>query len=333
MLPRSDRSAIRIGTVSDAPTLLKDADMPLRLLPEQPIIGASDGFSEHDIFHAKQVGDRLANIVDDIDGHSVLVIDGPWGTGKSVFVKQWAGVLRERAHPVVYFDAFEHDHIQDAFFPLFAHLLRASTSNAPALESLRKSLTNKAILLAKAMPGILADRAVQKATAGLVSLSDVQDTLQSSDPSGPVGVEELIANEIESATLQITCVEQFRDALRDAVAGMSDGDDARPPLVFVIDELDRCKPSYALNVLERIKHVFSADGICFVLVTHLEGLADMVTREYGLTLADEYLDKFFHLRFDIRSLLKADSKESAMCVTCSINTAWLAGIKATPRTP
>ena len=126
-----------------------------------------------------------------------------------------------------------------------------------------------------------------------------------------MAVEELIANEIESATVQISCVEQFRDALRDAVAGMSDGDDARPPLVFVIDELDRCKPSYALNVLERIKHVFAADGICFVLVTHLEGLADMVTREYGLTRANEYLDKFFHLRFDIRSLLKADSEESA----------------------
>ena len=132
--------------------------MPLRLLPEQPVIGASDGFSGHDIFHAEQVGDRLANIVDDIDGHSVLVIDGPWGTGKSVFVKQWAGVLRERGHPVVYFDAFEHDHIQDAFFPLFAHLLRASTSNVPALASLRQSLTNKAISLAKVMPGILVDR-------------------------------------------------------------------------------------------------------------------------------------------------------------------------------
>ena len=40
------------------------------------------------------------------------------------------------------------------------------------------------------------------------------------------------------------------------------------PLVVIIDELDRCKPTYALDLLEKIKHIFDAKNVCFVLVTN-----------------------------------------------------------------
>ena len=275
--------------------------MKLLLAPTPPVIGDTDGFETSDIFQAKPVGERLANVVGEIAGHAVIVLDGPWGSGKSVFAKQWAGLLRQRGHAVVYFDAFEHDHLDDAFFPLFGHLLQASDSAGSRFESSRASLIKRATSVVKAMPRIAGDMAL-RARIGM-SLADLRPHVDDVTDAEADDIETLIEESLQQAAAQVECVNRFREALAAAVSEARDGEQGKAPLVFVIDELDRCRPSYALNVLERIKHLFAVDGICFVLVTHLEGLADMVRRAYGLKEADRYLDKFFQLRLDIRRLL------------------------------
>ena len=278
--------------------------MPFRLVPEPPQIGDDDGFSKSDIFDARESGERLAGIVSDLEGYSVLVLDGRWGSGKSVFVKQWAGLLRKRGHPVVYFDAFEHDHLDDAFFPLFGHLLQASNGGDLVLSRFRDPLVEKATAIADAMPRILADAAVRITTGGLYTAKGVSELLEPTD-AGITAVRE----SLNRSDRQMSAVNEFRVALQDAVSTIGATEEQQTPLVFVIDELDRCRPSYALNILERMKHVFAVDSICFVLVTHLRGLADMVTREYGLTDGAKYLEKFFHLRFDIDRLLYRRSED------------------------
>ena len=278
--------------------------MSLRLIPETPQIEDTDGFSKSDIFDARESGERLAKIVGEIEGPSAIVLDGPWGSGKWTFVKQWVGLLRQRAHPVVYFDAFEHDHLDDAFFPLLGHLLRAHSTGEPALrQRLQESLITTATELAKATPRILADVGLRSATGGILDASKLREAV---NDSANRSTEAKIKECIGSANLMSSCVRHFRKALADAVSeGSPDGDTKTKSLVFVIDELDRCRPSYALSILERMKHLFAVDGICFVFVTHLSALARMVRREYGLTDDNDrdYLDKFFQLRFDIRSLL------------------------------
>lgn len=276
--------------------------MKLSLVPTPPVIGDTDGFGTSDIFQAKSVGERLANIVGEVEGHAAIVLDGPWGSGKSVFARQWASLLRQRGHAVVYFDTFEHDHLDDAFFPLFGQLLEASDSGGSSFEGARASLIEKATPVVKAMPRIAADMALRAGTRGM-SMGDVLQHVDNATDAEANDIEALIEESLKQAAAQVECVNGFRDALAAAVSGALDGEQGKAPLVFVIDELDRCRPSYALNVLERIKHLFAVDGICFVLVTHLDGLADMVQRAYGLKEAERYLDKFFQLRFDIRQLL------------------------------
>jgi predicted KAP-like P-loop ATPase len=68
-------------------------------------------------------------------------------------------------------------------------------------------------------------------------------------------------------------------------------------LVVFIDELDRCKPSYAVHLLERIKHYFSNDRITFVFSVNVEELQHTVRRYYGEGFdASRYLDRFFDYR-------------------------------------
>ncbi len=142
----------------------------------------------------------------------------------------------------------------------------------------------------------------------MLTLPDLREELSQTAAPQPETTEGLIADHIEHIDHQVSSIRHFRKTLEKAVASICESDDLQAPLVFVVDELDRCKPSYALNVMERIKHLFSVDDVCFVLVTHLDGLSDMVSREYGLKHARRYLDKFHHLRFDIESLLTSRSR-------------------------
>lgn len=68
-------------------------------------------------------------------------------------------------------------------------------------------------------------------------------------------------------------------------------------LVVFIDELDRCKPSYAVRLLERIKHYFSNDQITFVFSVNINELQHTIRKYYGNDFnASRYLDRFFDLR-------------------------------------
>ena len=74
-------------------------------------------------------------------------------------------------------------------------------------------------------------------------------------------------------------------------------------LVIFIDELDRCKPDYAIRFLERIKHYFDDDRVIFVFSVNLLQLQYTVKNYYGADFdATRYLDKFFDLRCSLPTI-------------------------------
>jgi len=74
-------------------------------------------------------------------------------------------------------------------------------------------------------------------------------------------------------------------------------------LVIFIDELDRCKPDYAIRLLERIKHYFEDDRITFVFSVNLEQLQHTIEAHYGAGFdATRYLDKFFDLHISLAEI-------------------------------
>lgn len=65
-------------------------------------------------------------------------------------------------------------------------------------------------------------------------------------------------------------------------------------LVIFIDELDRCRPNFAIEMLERIKHYFDDDRIIFVASINREQLIHSISKYYGTNFdSTGYLDKFF----------------------------------------
>ena len=71
-------------------------------------------------------------------------------------------------------------------------------------------------------------------------------------------------------------------------------------LIIFVDELDRCRPSYAVKLLERIEHYFINDRITFVFSVNLEQLQHTIKNFYGNDFdACRYLDRFFDLRISL----------------------------------
>jgi len=78
-------------------------------------------------------------------------------------------------------------------------------------------------------------------------------------------------------------------------------------VVFVIDELDRCRPDYALAMLEVIKNFFTVPHLHFVLGVNLAALEAIVRTRYGKKIgARTYLGKFIQVKLTLPDAVGPD---------------------------
>ena len=269
----------------------KESQTKLHLAPPEPDIGETDGFAKSDIFGHADFGGRLANIVRDLQTPLVLALTGGWGSGKSVFAKQWAGELRKRwakdgddrkpeDAPVIYFDAFANDHQDNALFALAGEVMEFIGRRGKATDGVRES----AARIAKGVGSVLAEGIARYATGGLANAADIAAAMESA-----------LEKRMKEAEQGRDAIREFRCALENAAKELGGGQ----PLVFIVDELDRCRPDFALELLEKIKHLFSVPNVCFLVVTNLEQFEAVVQRAYGYNKEEArvYLEKFFHYVF------------------------------------
>ena len=276
----------------------------MKLAPASLVIGSDEGFTKTDIFGYKEFGEGFANVVEALDSATVVMLDGPWGSGKTTFTQQWAGLLRQRRHAVVQFDAFANDYQDDAFVALAGAIHACSGYDKPeGIEKLKTLFLKSAAGITKALPAIATRVVVNLVTQGALPSTAVSKLVESIESGNRSQLEKRIAKAHENTQ----AVSEFRKRLSELARMLARGttsgaEEAVPPdkakrkFVFIVDELDRCKPTFALNLLERIKHLFSVDEVVFVLVAHLPQLARMVEKEYGVESSALYLDKFHHLR-------------------------------------
>lgn len=273
--------AERDDTASQGTTDATDLAVGIRPLHIQ----REEGFAnDKDMFGYESLGQSLSNLVANASGPFVLVLDGPWGSGKTTFSRQWAGLLRAKQHPVIFFDAFAHDGEEDVFFALAGEVLRHGRSLA--IQDLLDTFTATAVDLASAL-----------LSAHFTYVTGIPAPVfrRQIPPST------LLRRRIKAVEERREATAEFRIALRNVCRSLdpspTDSPDRR--LVFIVDELDRCRPTFALNLLERVKHLFDVEQICFVLVTDLGSLEQMVKRAYGIADAHQYLKKFYHVRIDL----------------------------------
>ena len=198
------------------------------LYPPEPKIGETDGFTdENDIFRLREFGESLTNLITSVDQPLVLALDGPWGSGKSTFAKQWAGELRKRGLPVILFDAFANDHQEDPFVALSAEIL-AQAKKLKGPKEHRDEFKVKATKVGRALLPIATKLGIRAATLGVLSAKDLKDiggdieeAIKDASAEAGALLESVIHERLEQAKEDKDSLEAFRKALTDLATGLA----------------------------------------------------------------------------------------------------------------
>lgn len=233
-------------------------DVKMRLTV--PEIDCSQGFTlENDIFERRKFSIQLEKLIDICEDESlVIALNDKWGNGKTTFLKMWeAQIKREDKFKVVYFDAFKNDFQADPFVAISSHIYSIIEE-----EELKKQYIEVTKKLAKVLLKTSLKVGVSALTLGVLKgteLENLGDEFKSSinDPLGDYIEEKLTKLDNEIRTL-----DSFKSTLSEIGKGKK--------LIFIIDELDRARPSYSLELLERVKHVFNTENIFFILSVEKE---------------------------------------------------------------
>lgn len=242
----------------------------------------------------------------------VLNLNSEWGSGKTYFLKRWSEDVKE-FYPTVYIDAWQKDYSDDPLMTVIASIIEqlreqaGKDKDAPEFKVPRKLVG----LLKSAAPGIA--RGLFKRYVGIDPTmimnaeDDNEDIGKITDEDGkPVDMSfaasEVVKNLIDEHDAKSAAIESLKKSVFkwvEAVVGLKQK--SLPAFIF-IDELDRCRPSYAVEMLETIKHIFNIEGIVFVVATDTEQLQHAVKAVYGEGFnAKIYLGRFFNSRYSLKS--------------------------------
>ncbi len=227
----------------------------------------------------------LTDIVKSYSEGFVLSINNPWGTGKTTFVKMWQQHLENQGFKTIYFNAWENDFESNPLVAIMSELQTLINGDEDGNNLLEKA----AILTKNLVPAVV----------NAVSKKYIGETLADLLVDATKEAVEIFKSEIETYTNKKKTIKEFKVELEKFIKANSD----QKPLVFIIDELDRCRPDYAVELLEKIKHLFSIPGIIFVLSIDKDHLSSSIKGFYGSEQinTDEYLRRFIDLEYSIPS--------------------------------
>ncbi|WP_300800919.1 P-loop NTPase fold protein [uncultured Desulfovibrio sp.] len=297
-------------------------------------------FADRDEFNRKAIAENIIKLLDaDVD-FCPMVIDGGWGTGKTEFCRKLINLIKEQdaqrqasaqevtaradrtaagaaggAMPgdaasqpaadesrpaavqaaalpperaIIYLDAFASETVDD---PLLC-ILAAIRAEFP--EEKKKEISRKALPVVKTL-----GKVAGKAAFAHLFKQDLEEVSEELAEAASEGADALVEQTVDKLLDQYANAQGNIDALKNVMAKAAE----ERPILFFIDELDRCRPDVALSILELVKHVFDVPGIKFVFVANMQQLKAVIRKRYGQDVdADVYLEKFVNLSINIPSV-------------------------------
>lgn len=285
-------------------------------------------FATHDEFNRKPIAENIIRLLtSDID-LSPMVIDGGWGTGKTEFCQKLIRLIEQQQlnYQPVYIDAFRSDHSGEPLLALLAEIIKActpeDTDGQPSEK--RKNITRNFSKVAKfGIKTALNAGFRYLFKQGMDELVDEfrQDGSNEQEVKNAAETVTDVAAKITDYTIDETVeallkeqieAEKNLETLKDYLKGLA----ANKPIILFIDELDRCRPDYAVDMLEVIKHVFDVENVKVVLVTNTKQLRAAINHRYGAEVdAQKYLDKFLKYSFALPDKVVDRYEEGRALVT------------------
>lgn len=273
----------------------------MKRVDEEPTPKAIEDALTQDPLHRKREIEDFLKMLIAVEPPYTFVIDAPWGSGKTFFVKQVARVLR-MANPAldldlktlnatlektatelpatpclpIYFNAWEDDHFDNPILPILA-----SIANAVDEQSVKGGKC-----IGKGIIGVI------EVAASLIGYGgDINGAIENFSGT------DFLARYKEEKELRGKIDELIKTNLPEV---------ANRAVIF-IDELDRCRPEFAIKVLEKTKTLFQQENIVVVYSTDITQLAHSLQGVYGPKFEGrKYLERFYDKRLELDPIKPAD---------------------------
>ena len=251
----------------------------LNLKYHEPVVSPDKPWQD-DTLDRAEIAERLTNLIQHQQNPLVIGINGQWGTGKTFLLERWAKDLDKNGFSAIYYNAWEDDFSDDPLLSIIGQLSECIKEDLD--EDINSQIVNAAVQLME--------------RSALISLTQA------------MGVEVRVSDVTRNLLEEYREKNKTKVDLKKHLATMSTKvfESTNHPLIFIIDELDRCRPTFAIELLERVKHIFDVPNLVFILGINRGELCRSLQSVYGDIDANVYLRRFFDLEF---TLPEIDSEE------------------------
>lgn len=265
------------------------------------IVNENASFGTDDVFHRIDFVQKAMKLIEAHKpdrGACVIDIDAPWGMGKTTLLKMWFNELEkdDSSYPefknvsseCVYYNAWDNDYNSDALTPLIYAICGSLSAKANKTDGWGEGFKEKMKAMVAAGVGIITSYLCYSSTRDEVLATGVGGmAVATTDATFHL----LEGNEPEELGKAYLADREKRESFHKAVSDLAN---ACGKLFIFIDELDRCKPTFAIQTLECIKHYFNIPNVVFIFATDMSQLAHTVETYYGHGMdAGGYFLKFF----------------------------------------
>ena len=224
---------------------------------------------------------KLKNILVGGEREIVLGLNGAWGTGKTTCVNFLKNELINDGHVVILLNAWADDHISDPLVSIIASLVQDERFKRLVKD---EELIGRLTLAGKKILDLGANLVISRLSGGTLTIHDIGNVAEN-EPEYK-DVLKSYAEEKKQITLLKNIFGEISKSLQED----------NKKIIFIVDELDRCNPIYAVSLFERIKHVLEVENLRVLLSFDQQQLEATIQNHYGSKIdATRYLEKMFDL--------------------------------------
>lgn len=235
-----------------------------------------------DLFGRKKLADNYTKLITSIKQPYVLSINGKYGSGKSFFLNRWAQELKRNNETVIFFNAWNCDFVEKPLLPFMHNFLEQLKEQKIVKYSLKNDIKNCKDVLCTTFKDFI-DK-----TGGI----DIEKLKEHTD-ANTIRIPKIQTLE-EYVELQ-KVLDNFKKQLNNLVKKLKGKN-----LYIFIDELERCRPTFAVELLEAVKHLFNVSGLVFILGIDRSQLKHTISNIYGSGMdGDGYLRRFIDLELEL----------------------------------
>lgn len=252
---------------------------------------SSDAYElPEDLFGREAIAEKIKGLLENDIDLSPMVIDGDWGIGKTVFCHRLINKLKASEQlNCVYIDAFRADHVDDPIITIISEIGKMVVKK----EGKRKLDS----FISNAKPFLrTATKTLGKAAVSIALKQSTDDIAEGYDKEVEALAGASIDASIDLVIRDKINAEKNLDTLHDALKEVT----KKKELVILIDELDRCRATFAIDMLETIKHVFSIPKVKILIVANSAQLETSFRHRYGSNNdTKNYLEKFYNVKISL----------------------------------